>query len=106
MSSPLVLPPVQEQAALQDVEMAAAEPETEDILDEMELIFGKPSRELMPAEEVRYQQYQKEWDEQDKREHEQQEKIACTNEEYNAKLQAKQNEANQKWEKAARLAEE
>ncbi len=56
-----VLPPILEQAAPQDVEMAVAEPETEDVLGETELMFGKPHRDLMPAEEVQYQQYQKEW---------------------------------------------
>ncbi len=44
-----VLPPVPEQAALQDIEMAATEPETEDVLGEMELMFGKLKRDLTPA---------------------------------------------------------
>ncbi len=94
-----VLPPMPEQAALQDIEMAATEPETEDVLGEMELMFGKPARDLTPAEEVQYQQYKKAWEEQDKR-HNQEAKIA----EYNVKVQEKQNEVNQKKEAADRLA--
>ncbi len=94
MSTPPVLPPMPEQAAPADIEMAVAEPEVGDILGEAELMFGKPERYLMLAEEIRYQELKKQWDKQ-----EQQTKIA----EYNVKLQKKQNE---KREKAARLAKE
>ncbi len=85
--------------------MAVAEPDTE-VLEEVELLFGKPSRELTLAEEAKYRQYQAKWDEQDQLEHEQHEKIARANEEYNAKWQVKQGKQKQKWEKAARVTDE
>ncbi len=87
MSTPPVLPPVQEQAGQQDIEMAATGPDTE-VLEEAELTFGEPPRKLTPAEEAAYQKYQAEWDAQDRAEHKQQEKIAHATEEYNARLQA------------------
>ncbi len=105
MSTPLVLPPIQEQAGQWDIEMATEGPEME-VLEEVELLFGKPSRELTPAEKAKYWQYEAEWDEQDQLEHEQQERIAHTSEEHNAKWQAKQDEQKQKWEKAAHTTEE
>ncbi len=96
VSTPPVLPPVLEQAAPQNVKMTMTEPEMEDVLGEMELMFGKPERELTLAEKIKYQEYKKQWEEQDK-----QAKIA----EYNAKVQEKQNEANQKKkEEATHLA--
>ncbi len=88
-----VLPPIPEQAAPQDIEMAATEPETEDVLGETQLLFGKLLRELTPAEKIKYQEYKKQWEEQD-----QQAKIA----EYNVKVQEKQNEVNRKKKEEAR----
>ncbi len=55
VSTPPVLPPVQEQAGPQDVEMVETGPNTvvsEE--DEAELTFGEPSRKLTPAEEAAY----------------------------------------------------
>ncbi len=47
--------------------MAMAEPDTVVLEeDEVELMFGEPSRKLKPAEEAAYQKYQAKWDEQDR----------------------------------------
>ncbi len=58
VSTPPVLPPVQEQAGLQDVKMATTGLDTVVLEeDEAKLMFGEPPRKLMPAEEAEYQRY-------------------------------------------------
>ncbi len=59
VSTPPVLPPMPEQAAPADVEMAMAEPEVRDVLGEMELRFSKPERHLTLAEKIQYQELKK-----------------------------------------------
>ncbi len=41
-----VLPPMPEQAAPADVEMAAEEPEEEDVLGDAQVMFGKKEKDL------------------------------------------------------------
>ncbi len=95
-----VLPPVQEQAGPQDVEMAVTGPDMAVLEEEeVELTFGEPPWKLTPAEEAKYQRYQDEWDAQDQVECQQLEKLAHANKVYNAKAQAQRDADKQKWEK-------
>ncbi len=59
VTTPSVLPvltPVPEQAAPADVEMAAEEPEEEDILGDAQVMFSKKEKDLMEGERAQLEE--------------------------------------------------
>ncbi len=58
---PPALPPVLEQAAPVDVEMATEEPEEDDVLGDVQVLFGKKEKDLTKGERAELEGRRKQW---------------------------------------------
>ncbi len=61
VTTPLVLPPMPEQAVPADVEMVAEEPGEGDVLGEAQLMFGRKEKDLTQGEWAELKEWRKQW---------------------------------------------